>query len=168
MVLSMSNSVKTGIKILLSIFCAAAGFSLIYFMYTIVHEWIFIAIPVGIAAVLFPLMMRHGLKILNKELEIVYALLARNMPMQYNRGRIFRGFAELLLLMWLIPIVPFIVAGDLWVAILPIITIVIIVVEALASNIWAEIGWSKGKFWMMNIGFYILGIIIGVVISNLI
>ena len=164
----MTKTAKTIFKIALSIFCGAAGVGLIYFMYTIVHEWIFIVIPVCIVAVMFPLMMRHGIKTLNKELETVYALLAHNMPMQYNTRRIFRGFTELLLLTWLMPPVPFIVAGDLWVAILPVITVVIIVVEALAYNIWAEIGWSKGKYWLMNIGFYILGIIFGVAISNLI
>jgi hypothetical protein len=112
--------------------------------------------------------MRHGVKILNKERDAVYAQLAHNMPVHYNTGRIFRGFAELLLLMWLIPPIPFIVARDLWVAILPVLTVVVLVVESLAANIWADIGWSKGKFWLMNIGFYILGIIVGVVISNLI
>lgn len=90
-------------------------FVCIYDKITLVLErgCIFIVIPVGIVAVLFPLMMRHSLKILNKELEIVYTLLAHNMPMQYNTGRIFRSFTELLLLMWLMPPIPFIVAGDL-------------------------------------------------------
>ena len=162
----MSN-IKTVIRIITSILAGAAGVGLIYFLYTIVKWWILLCIPAGAVAVVFPIMMRHGVKILNKERDAVYAQLARNMPVRYNTGRIMRGFCELLLLLWLLPPVPFIVAGDLWVAILPLFTVLILVIESLASNIWADIGWSKGKFWLMNIGIYILGIILGVVISNL-
>lgn len=164
----MKGTINVIFRIITSILAGALGVGLIYFLFTIVHWWILIIIPASLVAVVFPLMMRHGVKILNKERDAVYAQLAHNMPVHYNTGRIFRGFAELLLLMWLIPPIPFIVAGDLWVAILPVLTVVVLVVESLAANIWADIGWSKGKFWLMNIGFYILGIIVGVVISNLI
>ncbi len=164
----MPNSLKTVLRIITSVLAGVLGVGLIYLLYTIVHEWILIIIPVVGIGVLFPIMMRHGLKTIQKERENVYAQLSHNMPVQYNTGTIFRGFAELLLLVWLIPIVPFVVAGDLWVAILPICTVVVLVVEALAANIWADIGWSKAKFWLMNIGFYIIAVIIGVVLNNLI
>ncbi len=163
----MKNTFKLIFRIVTSIIAGALGVGLIYFLFTVVRWWILLVIPVGLVSVVFPLMMRHGVKILNKERDAVYAQLAHNMPVRYNTGRIFRGFAELLLLMWLIPPIPFIIAGEMWVAILPVLTVVILVVESIASNIWADIGWSKGKFWLMNIGIYILGIIIGVIISNL-
>ena len=161
----MPSNLKAVIRVVSYILAGVLGVGLIYLLYSIVKTWIFIIIPVCAVAVLFPVMLRHGVKILNKERESVYAQLAHNMPVQYNTGRIFRGFAELLLLMWIIPPIPFIVAGELWVAILPVLTVVIIVIESLAANIWADIGWSKGKFWLMNIGIYILGIIIVVVVN---
>ncbi len=159
---------KVVIRIASYILATVLGIGLIVGLYKIVKWWILLCIPAGMIAVVFPLMMRHGVKILNKERDAVYAQLAHNMPVRYNTGRIMRGFTELLLLLWLLPPVPFIIAGDLWVAILPVLTVLILVVESIASNIWADIGWSKGKFWLMNIGIYILGIVIGVVLSNFI
>ena len=163
----MFDNLKGLMRIISYILAAIFGVGLILLLYSIVKWWILLVIPVGAATVLFPLMMKHGVKILNDERESVYAQLAHNMPVQYNKKHIFRGFAELLLLMWLIPPIPFIVAGDLYVAILPIITIVIIVVEAVAANIWVDIGWSKAKYWLMNIGIYVLGIVIGTILKEL-
>lgn len=164
----MLKTAKGILRLVSCILFGILGVALLYWLYAIGRWWMLLAFPVGGVCIGFPLMMWHGMKILNKERDAVYAQLSHNMPVQCNTARIFRGFAELLGLMWLIPPIPFIVAGDLWVAVLPVLTVVIIVIEALASNIWADIGWSKGKFWLMNIGFYILGIIIGVIISNLI
>ena len=164
----MLKTVKGILRLVSYILSAVLGVALLYWLYTIVKWWMLLAIPVGASAVGFPLMMRHGLKILNKERDAVYAQLAHNMPVRYNTARIFRGFAELLGLMWFLPPIPFIVAGQLWVAILPVFTVVILVVESIVANIWVDIGWSKAKYWLMNIGIYILGIIVGVVISNLI
>ncbi|MBO5746255.1 MAG: hypothetical protein J6S13_04115 [Clostridia bacterium] len=164
----MFNNLKGVLRIISYILAAILGVGLILLLYSIVKWWILIVIPVGVASVLFPIMMKHGVKILNDERDSVYAQLAHNMPVQYNTRRIFRGFTELLLLMWLLPPVPFIVAGDLYVAILPIITVIIVVFEAFASNIWTDIGWSKGKYWLMNIGIYLVGIIIGVILNELI
>ncbi len=163
----MFDNLKGLMRIISYILAAILGVGLIMLLYSIVKWWILLVIPVGAATVLFPLMMKHGVKILNDERESVYAQLAHNMPVQYNKKRIFRGFAELLLLMWLLPPIPFIVAGDLYVAILPIITVVIIVVEAVAANIWVDIGWSKAKYWLMNIGIYVLGIVIGTILKEL-
>lgn len=159
------GALKTVIRIASYILATVLGIGLIIGLYKIVKWWILLCIPAGMIAVVFPLMMRHGVKILNKERDAVYAQLAHNMPVKFNTGRIMRGFTELLLLMWLLPPVPFIIAGDLWVAVLPIITVLILVIESLASNIWADIGWSKGKYWLMNIGIYILGIVIGVTVN---
>lgn len=159
------GTLKTVIRIASYILATVLGIGLIIGLYKIVKWWILLCIPAGMIAVVFPLMMRHGVKILNKERDAVYAQLAHNMPVKFNTGRIMRGFTELLLLMWLLPPVPFIIAGDLWVAVLPIITVLILVIESLASNIWADIGWSKGKYWLMNIGIYILGIVIGVTVN---
>lgn len=164
----MLKTAKGILKLVSCILSVILGVALLYWLYTIVKWWMLLAIPVGASAVGFPLMMRHGMKILNKERDAVYSQLAHNLPVEYNTGRIFRGFAELLGLMWFLPPIPFIVAGQLWVAILPIFTVVILVVESIVANIWADIGWSKAKYWLMNIGIYILGIIVGVVISNLI
>lgn len=163
----MFDNLKGLMRIISYILATVLGVGLIMLLYSIVKWWILLVIPVGAATVLFPLMMKHGVKILNDERESVYAQLAHNMPVQYNKKQIFRGFAELLLLMWLLPPIPFIVAGDLYVAILPIITVVIIVVEAVAANIWVDIGWSKAKYWLMNIGIYVLGIVIGTILKEL-
>lgn len=163
----MLKTVKGAFRLISYILSGILGVALLYWLYTIVKWWMLLAIPVGAAAVGFPLMMRHGVKILNKERDSIYAQLAHNMPVKYNTGRIFRGFAELLLLMWIIPPVPFIVAGQMCVAILPVLTVVILIVESLTANYWADIGWSKGKYWLMNICIYILGIILGVVIRGL-
>lgn len=164
----MLKTVKGVLRSISYILSAVFGLALLYWLYTFVKWWMLLSIPVGAAAVGFPLLMRHGVRILNKERDAVYTQLAHNMPVKYNTGRIFRGFAELLGLMWIIPPLPFIIAGQLWVAILPVLTVVILIVESLAANIWIDIGWSKGKYWLINIGIYILGIIIGVVISGLI
>ena len=164
----MFNSLRNFFRIISYILAVVLGIGLILLLYSMVKWWILLVIPVGIMVVLFPIMMKHGMKILNEERESVYAQLAHNMPLQYNTGRIFKGFTELLLLVWLLPPVPFIIAGDLYVAILPIITVVIIVIEALAANIWVDIGWSKGKYWLMNIGIYAVGIIIGVILNEII
>lgn len=164
----MLKTAKGILKLVSCILSVILGVALLYWLYTIVKWWMLLAIPVGASAVGFPLMMRHGMKILNKERDAVYAQLSHNLPVEYNTSRIFRGFAELLGLMWFLPPIPFIVAGQLWVAILPIFTVVILVVESIVANIWADIGWSKAKYWLMNIGIYILGIVVGVVISNLI
>ena len=162
------GTLKTVIRIASYILATVLGIGLIVGLYKIVKWWILLCIPAGMIAVVFPLMMRHGVKILNKERDAVYAQLAHNMPVKFNTGRIMRGFTELLLLLWLLPPIPFIIAGDLWVAVLPILTVLILVIENLASNIWADIGWSKGKFWLMNIGIYILGIAIGVTVNAII
>ena len=164
---SVLGILKKVIRIASYIIATVLAIGLIIGLYKIVKWWILLVIPAGMIAVAFPLMMRHGVKILNKERDMVYVQLAHNMPVKYNTGRIFRGFVELLLLMWLLPIIPFVVAGDLWVAILPVLSVIIFVIEGLAANIWADIGWSKAKFWLMNIGIYILGIIIGSIINNL-
>lgn len=162
------GALKTVIRIASYILATILGIGLIVGLYQIVKWWILLCIPAGMVAVVFPLMMRHGVKILNKERDAVYAQLAHNMPVKFNTGRIMRGFTELLLLLWILPPIPFIFAGDLWVAILPVITVLILVIESIASNIWADIGWSKGKFWLMNIGIYILGIIVGVTVNAII
>lgn len=164
----MFDSIKGIVKFISYILAGILGVGLILLLFKIVQWWILIVIPAGTIAVLFPLMMRHGVKILNDERDSVYAQLSHNMPVKYNTKRIFKGFTELLLLMWLLPPIPFIIAGDLWVAILPILTVLIIVIESLAANIWTDIGWSKGKYWLMNIGIYILGIIIGTVLKEFI
>ncbi len=164
----MLKTAKGILRLVSCILSVILGVALLYWLYTIVKWWILLAIPVTAVAVGFPLMMRHGMKILNKERDAVYSQLAHNLPVKYNTSRIFRGFAELLGLMWFLPPIPFIVAGQLWVAILPAFTVVILVVESIVANIWVDIGWSKAKYWLMNIGIYIFGIIVGVVISNLI
>ncbi len=164
----MFTNLKCIMRIISYILSAVLSVGLILLLYSFVKWWILIVIPAGALAVLFPLMMKHGIRILNDEREKVYAQLAHNMSVQYNTKRIFRGFAELLLLIWILPPVPFIVAGDLYVAILPIITVIIVVFEAFVSNIWTDIGWSKGKYWLMNVGIYLVGIIIGVLLNELI
>ena len=60
------------------------GVGLILLLFKIVQWWILIVIPAGTIAVLFPLMMRHGVKILNDERDSVYAQLSHNMPVKYK------------------------------------------------------------------------------------
>lgn len=159
---------KASLKVIGYAVGALFGVGLIYYLYTVVKMYIFLIFGFITACVLFPIMMRHGVKTVLKERDSVYAQLSHNMPVRYNKGTTFRGFVEILLLLWIIIPPIMLIPGGLAVAVVPVVSVAIFIVEGLTANIWSEIGWSKGLYWLMNIGIYVLGLVLGAVLNELI
>lgn len=167
-----TKSVITIAKTLIKVICYAVGavfgVALIYYLYTVVKMYIFLIFGFIAVCVFFPIMMRHGVKTVFKERDSVYAQLSHNMPVRYNKGTTFRGFVEILLLLWIIIPPIMLIPGGLAVAVVPVVSIAIFIVEGLTANVWSEIGWSKSLYWLMNIGIYVLGLVLGAVLNELI
>ena len=117
---------------------------------------------------LTPFLIKHGLKTVRKERDNVYAQLRYNMPVRYNTGKICLGFIEILGVFWLIVPCSFFIPGEMWLMVLPLLSVSTWIVEYSVSNIWTDIGFKKSKYWLMNIFVYILGIIVGYIISKLV
>ena len=113
--------------------------------------------------------MRSGLKALYKERTTVEVLLSHNMEVNLNNGKVFGNFCKVLLLFWIIVPATFLIpAGVLTAVVLIPSSVAILIVEAKVSEIWDDIGWRKSTYWLLNIGFYILGIILGYILKSLI
>ena len=69
---------------------------------------------------------------------------------------------------WLVVPFIFLVPGGMWIAVLPLLTVAVWVIESLVSNFWVDIGWKKSKYWLMNIGIYIVGAATGFIISKIV
>ncbi len=146
----------------------ALSVGLIVYFYSIVKEFIFLGLGFVAVCIFFPILIRHGVKTVFKERDAVYTQLSHRMKVKYNVGRTFRGFVEILLLLWLIVPPIMLIPGSLAVLVLPVVSIAIFVVEGLTAGVWSDIGWSKGLYWLMNIGIYIVGIVLGAVLNALI
>ena len=149
------------IAIALSIFLAIA-------LYGTVKQFIFLIIAIPLAGVGFPLMIRHGIKTVNNERNLVFEQLQNNEPVKINKARTLCGFFEILLLLWLVIPLIMLIPGGLYFIVLPIITLLIIIIENSVAKSWEEIGWSKALYRLMNVSFYILGILLGLIIGNII
>lgn len=121
-----------------------------------------------VVIVMTAFLMKAGVKTLSKERDEVFQQLRFNVPVQYNKGRIFFGFVKVLGFFWLVVPFVFFIPGELWIAVLPLLTVAVWVIEMLVSNFWTDIGWKKSKYWLMNIGIYIFGAATGYIISKVI
>ncbi len=164
----MSKSLKILLYIIGLIIVVPVSVGFVYFAVTLAGGAVFIGIGFVTVMVGFTLLMRSGVKQLNRERDNVFAQLRFNMPIRYNTGRIILGFCQLLGFFWLI--VPFVMiaTGKMWMAALPVVTVAVWVIESLAARFWTDIGWKKSKYWLMNIIIYILGIVVGIFASGLI
>lgn len=158
----MKDKIKNILFLLGGIICFIFAIGLFYVVWKAARFGVFAIFGIGIVLLGFPFLMRHGLKKLYKERATVETLLSHNMPVNLNKSAVFGSFCEVLILFWLmVPATFLIPAGVLTAVILIPSTVVMFVVEAKVSDVWEDIGWRKGTYWLMNFGFYILGIIIG-------
>ena len=159
---------KRVIRIVSYLIAIALTVFLAIVLYKTVRQFIFLIIAIPIVGIGFPLMIRHGIKAVNKERDTAFEQLQNNLPVKINKARTFLGFVEIHLLLWLAVPLVMLIPDNLFLIALPTITIIIIIVENSVSNIWEDIGWSKALYRLMNISVYILGILLGFVISNII
>lgn len=158
----MKARIKQILYLIGGIICFVFSIALFYVLWKAVRFGVFAVFSIGIILLGFPFLMRHGLKKLYKERTTIEVLLSRNMPVNLNKSRVFGLFCEVLLLFWLLVPATFLIpAGILTAVVLIPATVVMFVVEAKVSDIWEDIGWRKGTYWLMNFAFYILGLILG-------
>lgn len=162
------NYLKRILGIMGGIVGLALSVGLTVYFYSIVKDFIFLGLGFIAVCVFFPILIRHGVKTVFKERDAVYTQLSHHMKVKYNIGRTFRGFVEILLTLWLVVPPIMLIPGNLAVLVLPVVSIAIFVVEGLTAGVWSDIGWSKGLYWLMNIGIYIVGIVLGAVLNALI
>ena len=155
-------------KVLLSLIALLLSIVLIIVLYRTVKQFVLLIIAIPLVGVGFPLMIRHGIKTLNKERDTVFEQLQDSVPVKINKAHAFLGFVEILLLLWLVVPLIMLIPGGLFLIALPVITVVIIVVENSVLSTWEDIGWSKALYRFMNISLYILGILLGLIIGNII
>lgn len=142
--------------------------AILWVLYDNAREYFLIAAVIGVLVIFTPILIKHGLKTVRKERDNVYAQLRYNMPVRYNTGKIFIGFIEILGVFWLIIPCTFLIPGEMWIMILPLLSIATWIVECCVSAIWSDIGWKKSKYWLMNISVYIFGVVVGYIVSQLI
>lgn len=123
---------------------------------------------IAVVIVITAILMKIGVKTVREERDEVCQQLRFNMSVKYNTGRIFLGFVEILGFFWLVVPFVFLVPGGMWIAVLPLLTVAVWVIESLVSNFWVDIGWKKSKYWLMNIGIYIVGAATGFIISKIV
>ncbi len=158
----MKNSIKKVFYIIGGIVCLIAAVIISIGLWKFIRWGVFLAVGFGAFGLSIPFLIRHGLKTLYKERAYITNILSRNVEIHYSYGKILRGFTEVLILFWLmVPATFLIPAGVLTAVVLIPSTVAMFVVEMRVSEIWEDIGWKKGHYWLMNISIYIVGIILG-------
>ena len=164
----MKNTLKNTLYIIGLVLIIPFDIIILWGLYDIAREYFFVAAFISAILILTPILIKHGLKTVRKERDNVYAQLRYNMPVRYNTGKIFIGFIEILGVFWLIIPCAFLIPGEMWLMVLPLFSIATWIVEYCVSGIWSDIGWKKSKYWLMNIGIYIFGVVVGYIVSQLI
>ncbi len=165
----MKSSIKNILYFIGGIICLFASVFICIGLWNFIRWGVFIAVGVGVIGISVPFIIRNGLKKLYKERATVEVLLSRNIEVNLDKGRIFGAFCQVLLLFWLLVPATFLIpTGVLTAVVLIPSSVAMFVVEMRVSEIWEDIGWKKGHYWLMNTSFYIIGVILGYCLKILI
>ena len=165
----MKDKIKHILFIVGSIICLVLAIFMSIIVFKAARFGVFLILLIGLLLLGVPFLIRNGLKKLYKERAIYENLLSRNVELKYDYKRIFGYFAEVLAVFWAFVPLTFLIPTDVLTAVILIpSTFVMFVFEAKVSDIWEDIGWRKSKYWLMNFGIYILGLIIGYCLKILI
>ena len=99
-----------------------------------------------------PIIMGSGVSAILRERFIAESYARRGLPLKYDIKKIINGYAKIFPVLWIFPpacvLLP---GGGLYIAVLPPILLMSILVLKLIEHTWLIFGFSKKKYWLMHL-----------------
>ena len=111
-------------------------------------------VPVVLMLLLFvtPLTMRQGRDLVMRERTSVLTQMGAELPINYNKNKVWRGFFMMLVFLWLAPaLTTLIPGGTLFLAAYIPVALICIFSEIAISKTWRDFNYSPKLYWLMNI-----------------
>ncbi|MBO4216694.1 MAG: hypothetical protein J5940_01975 [Clostridia bacterium] len=138
---SILSAVLTGLMI----------FALMW-LYLRIRWMMLVPVVLMILLVITPLTMRRGRELIARERTSVLTQTGADIPLDYNKNRVRRGFLMMLFFLWLAPaLTTLIPGGTLFIAAYIPVAFVCVFGEIAIAKAWRDFRFSVKIYWAMNI-----------------